>query len=64
MIRSVRAGVEFDCARYVKFCPDNRSFITSLENSNGLRVFKFNKNDDGSVGKVQQALDDYPKVLT
>lgn len=53
----MRANVEYDSARLVKFSPDNRSFIASLDNSNAIRVFKITKNDDGSLGKVQQVLD-------
>ena len=57
LCRSVRANVEYDSARLIKFSPDNKSFITSLENANAVRVFKIGKNADGSLGKVQAALD-------
>lgn len=60
--RSVRSNVEFDTARLIKFSPDNKSFIVSLENGNNIRVFKMGKNEDGSLGKIQQALDDFPQV--
>lgn len=54
--------MEYDGASRVKFSPDNKSFITLLENGNCVRVFKLSKADDGSLSKVQQALDDFPKV--
>lgn len=60
--RSVRSNVEFDTARLIKFSPDNKSFIVSLENGNNIRVFKMGKIEDGSLGKIQQALDDFPQV--
>lgn len=60
--RSIRANVEFDSARLIKFSPDNRSFITCLENGNCIRVFKFKKNEDGSFSKIEQVIDDFPKV--
>lgn len=60
--RSVRANVEYDSARLIKFSPDNKSFITTLENGNSIRVFKLGKNEDGSLGKVHQALDDFSQV--
>lgn len=54
--------MEYDSARLVKFSPDSKSFITCLETGNRIRIFKFSKNDDGTIGKVQQALEDYPVV--
>ncbi|XP_067936405.1 transducin beta-like protein 2 isoform X2 [Watersipora subatra] len=56
-VKSVRGNVEYDSANLIKFSPDNKSFITSLDNANSIRVFKMSKNDDGIMGKVQAVMD-------
>lgn len=61
--RSVRCNIELDTPRLIKFSPDNKSFIVSLENGNNIRVYKMNKSEDGNSLKIQQAFEnDFAQV--
>ena len=61
--RSVRCNVELDTPRLIKFSPDNKSFIVSLENGNNIRVYKMNKSEDGGSVKIQPAFEnDFQQV--
>lgn len=56
-LRHVRVNVEFDHATKLKFSPDNKAILTSLAISETLRIFRINRKEDYSIGKITPAFD-------
>ncbi|GIY59527.1 transducin beta-like protein 2 [Caerostris extrusa] len=53
---SVRANIEFDHATQIKWSPDSKAFIVSIETANTLQVYKVGKKSDGSLGNFEMIL--------
>ncbi|GFS56585.1 transducin beta-like protein 2 [Nephila pilipes] len=54
--RSVRNNIEFDNATQIKWSPDSKAFILSLEVANTIQVYKVVKKTDGSLGNFEMIL--------
>ncbi|GFR03979.1 transducin beta-like protein 2, partial [Trichonephila clavata] len=54
--RSVRANIEFDHATQIKWSPDSKAFIVSLEVGNTVQVYKVGKKPDGTLGNFEKIL--------
>ncbi|CAL1268086.1 unnamed protein product [Larinioides sclopetarius] len=54
--RSVRANIEFDHATQIKWSPDSKAFIVSIETANTIQVYKVGKKSDGSLGNFELIL--------
>lgn len=51
--RSVRTNIEFDNATQIKWSPDSKAFIVSLEAGNTIQVYKVGKKTDGVLGNFE-----------
>ncbi|GFY57154.1 transducin beta-like protein 2 [Trichonephila inaurata madagascariensis] len=54
--RSVRANIEFDHATQIKWSPDSKAFIVSVEVGNTIQVYKVGKKPEGTLGNCEKIL--------
>jgi len=58
--KSVRVNVQFDCAKKIRFSPDNRAFIVGLSGGNTVRVYRLGKKEDTGTTTCVPLEDDFP----